>query len=96
MQLIYYAHSYRPDDHAINEFFQELMLDEAFVPSLDPQSDHLNAAKPERHLRSTDAIINKINKTPILIYTKNSLFITKKKVPDRYRIVSPTIFLAIK
>lgn len=57
MQLIYYAHSYRPIDNPINEFFQELMVDEALTPSLDPQSDRLNAAKPERHLRSTDGMV---------------------------------------
>lgn len=57
MQLIHYAHSYRPIDNPINEFFQELMVDEALTPSLDPQSDRLNAAKPERHLRSTDAMV---------------------------------------
>lgn len=57
MQLIYYAHSYRPIDNPLNEFFQELMVDEALTPSLDPQSDRLNAGKPERHLRSTDAMV---------------------------------------
>lgn len=57
MQLIYYAHSYRPLDNPINEFFQELMVDEELTPSLDPQSDRLNAAKPQRHLRSTDAMV---------------------------------------
>jgi hypothetical protein len=57
VQLIYYAHSYRPIDNPINEFFQELMVDEALTPSLDPQSDRLNTAKPERHLRSTDAML---------------------------------------
>ena len=57
MQLIYYAHSYRPVDNPINEFFQELMVDEALTPSLDPQSDRLNSAKPERHLRATDAMV---------------------------------------
>lgn len=60
MQLIYYSHSYRPADDAINEFFQELMVDEKLTPSLDPQSDRLNAAKPERHLRSTDAMVSVI------------------------------------
>jgi hypothetical protein len=57
VRLIYYAHSYRTEDNPINEFFQELMVDEALTPSLDPQSDRLNAAKPERHLRSTDAMV---------------------------------------
>jgi hypothetical protein len=57
VQLIYYAHSYRPADDDVNEFFQELMVDEGMTPSLDPKSDRLNAAKPERHLRSTDAMV---------------------------------------
>jgi hypothetical protein len=57
VQLIYYAHSYRPADDGINEFFQELMVDEQLTPSLDPKSDRLNAAKPERHMRSTDAMV---------------------------------------
>src|SRR5262245_2703346 len=33
------------------------MVDEALTPSLDPQSDRLNTAKPERHLRSTDGMV---------------------------------------
>jgi len=57
MQLIYYAHSYRPVDDSVNEFFQELMVDEHLTPSLDPKSERLNAAKPERHLRSTDGMV---------------------------------------
>jgi hypothetical protein len=57
VHLVYYAHSYHKKDHEINEVFQELMVDEALTPSLDPQSDRLNAAKPERHLRSTDAMV---------------------------------------
>jgi hypothetical protein len=57
VQLIYYAHSYRSADDGINEFFQELMVDEQLTPSLDPKSERLNAAKPERHMRSTDAMV---------------------------------------
>lgn len=57
MQFIYYAHSYRQSDDDVNEFFQELMVDEALTPSLDPPSQHLNAAKPQRHLRCTDAMV---------------------------------------
>jgi len=57
MHLIYYPHSYRPSDKDVNEFFQELMLSEGMTPSLDPPSDHLNAAKPERHLSSTDGMV---------------------------------------
>jgi hypothetical protein len=55
--LIYYSHSYRKTDDNINEFFQELMIDESLSPSLDPPSDHLNSAKPERHMRGTDGMI---------------------------------------
>lgn len=57
MHLIYYSHSYRKADNAINEFIQDLMLGEELTPSLDPPSDRLNSAKPERHLRSTDGVI---------------------------------------
>ncbi|MDM0078220.1 hypothetical protein QTH90_27680 [Variovorax sp. J2P1-59] len=57
MQVIYYSHSYRPADEDVNEFFQELMVDEQLMPSLDPPSARLNSAKPERHLRSTDAMV---------------------------------------
>jgi hypothetical protein len=57
VQLIYFAHSYRSEDNPLNEFFQELMVDEKLIPSLDPQSERLNTAKPERHLRSTDAML---------------------------------------
>lgn len=57
MHMIYYSHSYRPADKDINEFFQEFMLSEGLTPSLDPPSDRLNSAKPERHLRSTDGMI---------------------------------------
>ena len=57
MHLIYYSHSYRPADNDINEFVQDLMLGEGLTPSLDPPSDRLNSAKPERHLKSTDAMI---------------------------------------
>lgn len=57
MELIYYSHSYRPGDAEINRFFQDLMLSEGLTPSLDPFSDRLNSAKPERQLRSTDGMI---------------------------------------
>lgn len=57
MLVVYYSHSYRPAETDINEFFQELMLSEGMIPSLDPPSDKLNSAKPERHLRSTDGMV---------------------------------------
>jgi len=57
MHLIYYAHSYRKPDDELNEMFEELMVSEGMTPSIDPPSDRLNSAKPERHLRSTDGML---------------------------------------
>src|SRR5438309_8080712 len=57
MNLVYYAHSYRAPDAGVVEFFSELMRSEGLIASLDPPSDHLNSAKPERHLRSTDGMV---------------------------------------
>jgi hypothetical protein len=57
MHLIYYSHSYRPGDAAINSFFQDLLLSEGLTPNLDPFSDRVNSAKPERHLKSADGMI---------------------------------------
>jgi len=37
--------------------FEELMVSEGMTPSIDPPSDQLNSAKPERHLRSTDGMV---------------------------------------
>jgi len=57
MSLIYYAHSYRHPDAPVVEFFSDFMRSEGLIASLDPPSDQLNSAKPERHLRSTDGMI---------------------------------------
>lgn len=57
MNLIYYAHSYRKSDVPVVEFFSELMRSERLIASLDPPSDRLNSAKPERHLRATDGMV---------------------------------------
>ena len=57
MHLVYYAHSYRKPDDELNEMFEELMVSEGMTPSIDPPSDRLNSAKPERHLRSTDGMV---------------------------------------
>ncbi len=57
MDLVYYAHSYRKPDAAVVEFFSELMRSEGLTASLDPPSDRLNSAKPERHLRATDGML---------------------------------------
>lgn len=57
MQLIYYSHSYRKQDNDVVSFFLRLMRSEGLTPSLDPPSNRLNSAKPERHLRSTDGMV---------------------------------------
>ena len=57
MQLVYYAHSYRKPDAGVVRFFADLMRSEGLIPSLDPPSNRLNSAKPERHLASTDGMI---------------------------------------
>jgi hypothetical protein len=57
MNLVYFAHSYRKSDANVVEFFGKLMRNEGLIPSLDPPSDHLNSAKPEKHLKTTDGMI---------------------------------------
>ncbi len=57
MNLVYYAHSYRKPDAEVVGFFSDLMRSEHLIASLDPPSDRLNSAKPERHLGSTDGLV---------------------------------------
>ncbi len=57
MQLVYFSHSYRDVDSVVVRFFGELMRVEGLVPSLDPPSNRLNSAKPERHLGATDGMV---------------------------------------
>ena len=57
MNFVYFAHSYREEDSSIVEFFGRLMRSEGFIPSLDPPSRTVNAAKLERHLRTCDGMV---------------------------------------
>lgn len=57
MNVVYYAHSYRDEDADVVRFFGTLMRSSQMIPSLDPPSDALNSAKPERHLRATDGMV---------------------------------------
>jgi len=57
MNLVYYAHSYRKPDTPVVEFFSDLMRSERLIASLDPPSDRLNSAKPERHLKAADGMV---------------------------------------
>jgi hypothetical protein len=55
--LVYLAHSYRPRDAVVNDYFARLIESEGLVPSLDPPSTDVNSAKLERHLGQSDAMI---------------------------------------
>ena len=57
MNVIYFSHSYRPEDTETVAFFGHLLESRDLVPSLDPPSDTVNAAKLERHVRSCDGMI---------------------------------------
>jgi hypothetical protein len=61
MNLVYFSHSYRKEDVVSVNFFGRLMRSEGLVPSLDPPSESVNAAKLERHLRSSDGMIAVLN-----------------------------------
>jgi hypothetical protein len=55
--VVYFAHSYRDEDSDIVGFFLGLIEREGLTPSLDPPSNELNLAKPQRHLRSSDGLV---------------------------------------
>src|SRR3954447_5343831 len=57
MTVMYFAHSYRDRDARIVDYFGRLMRSEGLVPSLDPPSDSVNAAKLQRHLNSSDGMV---------------------------------------
>jgi hypothetical protein len=57
MRLIYWSHSYRPEDAPVNRFFAELFDLEHLELSFDPPSDTVNAAKLQRSLNSSDAMV---------------------------------------
>jgi hypothetical protein len=54
---VYFAHSYRPRDAVVNNYFARLMESEGLVASLDPPSINVNSAKLERHLGNCEAMI---------------------------------------
>jgi hypothetical protein len=58
MNNIYFSHSYKPRDAEINEFFGLLLERSDLVPTADPPSEKVNAAKLERHLRSNDGMVS--------------------------------------
>ena len=57
MNVILFSHSYRPEDNILVEHFSGLIQSQGLIPSLDPPSDSVNAAKLERHLNSSDGMV---------------------------------------
>ncbi|MCE8426970.1 MAG: hypothetical protein J5U19_01095, partial [Candidatus Methanoperedens sp.] len=57
MNIVYFSHSYREEDRGLVEYFGELIQSQGLIPSLDPPSDSVNAAKLERHLNNSDGTI---------------------------------------
>lgn len=57
MNVILFSHSYRPEDNILVEHFSGLIQSQGLIPSLDPPSDSVNAAKLERHLNSVDGMV---------------------------------------
>ncbi len=57
MHPIYFSHGYRERETRFVAYFGSLMNQSGFLPSLDPPSDDVNAAKLERHLGYTTGMI---------------------------------------
>lgn len=57
MNIVLFSHSYRPEDNILVEHFSGLIQSQGLIPSLDPPSDSVNAAKLERHLNSSDGMV---------------------------------------
>ena len=57
MASVYFSHSYRPPDQAINKYFLDLMQGRGLMPSIDVPSNRLNSAKNERQLGFTRGMV---------------------------------------
>lgn len=55
--IVYFAHSYRPEDAEIVDYFARLIEADGLLLSLDPPSNRVNTAKLERHLLHSDAMV---------------------------------------
>ncbi len=62
MQPIYFAHGYREREAPFAAYFGSLCQRAGLLPSLDPPSDDVNAAKLERHLGYTKGLIAVISR----------------------------------
>lgn len=59
--VIYYSHSYRPEDGKIVDYFGELINKQNLILSLDPPSKSFSRAKLTRHLNNCDGMIAILN-----------------------------------
>jgi len=57
LQPVYFAHGYREREAPFAAFFGKLLRKQGLLPSLDPPSESVNAAKLERHLRYTKGLV---------------------------------------
>jgi hypothetical protein len=57
MQPVYFAHGYREREAPYTAFFGGLLDDLGLMPSVDPPSSDVNAAKLERHLNATSGLV---------------------------------------
>jgi hypothetical protein len=58
MQIIYWAHSYRDEDAAINRYFGTLIeQSERMIVNFDPPSKSVNEAKLDQNLRACDGMV---------------------------------------
>ncbi len=57
LQPVYFAHGYREREAPFAAFFGKLLRKQSLLPSLDPPSESVNAAKLERHLRYTKGLV---------------------------------------
>ena len=64
MQPIYFAHGYREREAPFAAYFGKLARQAGLLPSLDPPSDDVNAAKLERHLSYTKGLIAIVSTRP--------------------------------
>jgi hypothetical protein len=62
VSVVYFAHSYRERDADVVDFFARLIRSEGLTVSLDPPSDHVNAAKLQRHLNASDGMVAVLSK----------------------------------
>jgi hypothetical protein len=65
VQIVYWAHSYRQEDAAINKHFGILIEQAAhMIVNFDPPSEKVNASKLEQNLRSCDGMIGVLTWRP--------------------------------